>query len=600
MNLSKIKDSILSFKHTYRVSLRYKVILVFILAIVPPAILFGFIITSISQSAIRKSIFNEQKEILSRVADRITSQVDFHTKLLSTNTNIARLSGQLRAQKIRDIFAQGQSFSEIAFVNPAGREQWKYTRQGSASKKLYNKSKRKEFYKAVSGGIYISDVNFSNDRHPYIIVSAPAQDRAGVMIAKMDFDLMWEWISAIKVGREGHAFVVDSRGNLIAHPEPERVFAHSDFSKLPVVKDFLDKRLSSTDRWSEYRDERGKKVVALYQALDKLGWAVVTQIPASEVYMPIRKMQQNIAMWTFIWTGIFLIFGYRMVERIINPVNLLQKGAQEISRGKLDIKLNIHTGDEIEELAKNFETMAFNLKQLETLRQDLTRMIIHDLKGPLSGIMGSLDYLESGMLGDVNADQIKILSLAKKSSESMLSMIQNMLDVAKMEEGKLELRREPVDLKTILLERQHQFEPLIAREEKSITSDIEEHLPEAFIEKNLIERVINNLLTNALNHTLKGGAIRLSLKNAGGQFEIAVSDNGAGIPPEYIDKIFEKFVQVHRRQAHLRTGAGLGLTFCKMVIETHGGKIRVESELGKGSSFIFTLPIEKHALTGVA
>ena len=131
---------------------------------------------------------------------------------------------------------------------------------------------------------------------------------------------------------------------------------------------------------------------------------------------------------------------------------------------------------------------------------------------------------------------------------------------------------------------------MASSEQKKIILDIHTGLPMLSAEKHLIERVVNNLLSNALSHTASGGLIEISLKKLGDFFEARVSDNGAGIPPEYIDKIFEKFVQVKRREAHLRTGAGLGLTFCKMVIETHGGSIRVESKLNQGSSFIFTLP----------
>jgi signal transduction histidine kinase len=103
--------------------------------------------------------------------------------------------------------------------------------------------------------------------------------------------------------------------------------------------------------------------------------------------------------------------------------------------------------------------------------------------------------------------------------------------------------------------------------------------------------VLNNLISNAIHHTSGEGSIVIKAKKSGNFVEISVSDNGAGIPAEYIDKIFEKFVQVERKKVQLRTGAGLGLTFCKMVVEAHGGKIRVESELNKGSSFILTLPI---------
>jgi signal transduction histidine kinase len=287
---------------------------------------------------------------------------------------------------------------------------------------------------------------------------------------------------------------------------------------------------------------------------------------------------------------VFLFLGFRFVQRIINPLSILQQGAKQISQGKLDITLDIHTGDELEDLAHNFAKMASALRQLEALRQDLTRMIIHDLKSPLSGIMGSLDYLDSGLLGEVNADQKHIVTLAKKSSDTMLSMIQNLLDVAKMEEGKLDLKRETVDLAAILAERKHQFEALAVSESKQIALETAMSAAPASLEKNLIERVLNNLISNALNHTSSGGKIVLGLKQVSGAYEVSVSDNGVGIPPEYREKIFEKFVQVERKQARLRTGAGLGLTFCRMVVETHGGKIRVESELNKGSSFIITLP----------
>jgi len=331
--------------------------------------------------------------------------------------------------------------------------------------------------------------------------------------------------------------------------------------------------------------------VALYQSMPKLGWAVITQIPAREVYEPISRMYKNILLWTLFWTAVFLVVGYQLVARIIGPLSLLESGARQISQGRLDINLDIRTGDEIESLAKNFEKMAQALKRLEEVKQDLTRMIIHDLKSPLSGIMGSLDYLESGMMGEMTREQGKIVTLAKKSSESMLEMIQNLLDVAKMEEGKLELKKEEFDITLLVHERLQQFETLVKNEQKSLTLNIADNVPKVSAEKHLIERVLNNLISNAVHHTSMGGSIIISVAKIEGFVEVRVSDNGAGVPPEYIDKIFEKFVQVERRKAQLRTGAGLGLTFCRMVIETHGGLIRVESELNKGSSFIFTLPV---------
>jgi signal transduction histidine kinase len=159
-----------------------------------------------------------------------------------------------------------------------------------------------------------------------------------------------------------------------------------------------------------------------------------------------------------------------------------------------------------------------------------------------------------------------------------------------MEEGKMDLHRQNVDLCAVLDERRAQLEPLAVTERKTITLETTVDKADVQADKNLIERVINNLISNALHHTSGGGQIRLMLKSMPGSYEIAVADNGVGVPKEYLEKIFEKFVQVKRAEAKLRSGAGLGLTFCKMAVEAHGGNIRVESELNKGSSFIFSLP----------
>lgn len=570
---------------SFRMSLRYKIILLFVLAIVLPAILISFAVTSISRESVRNLIYDQQREALRLVAEKINPQIQRHMQLLEINRSMGQMLAGKQISLARGILQQGDAFSEIVLIDIYGREQWKCRRDGI----VMSHGRLPQPVPLVKK--YISPVYLSGDRHPFIWLSVSLSSGRGMLAGKLELGQMWKWISEVKIGETGHAFVVDRKGNLIAHREPERVWAHSNFKELPIVKDFFNKSQSSPEDWREYLDERGEKVVSLYEPLPDLGWAVISQIPSKEVYRPIAEMRRSVFLWTIFWTGVFLVVGVKFVQRITNPLAELQKGVQKISQGKLDIALNIKTGDEIGELAENIEKMAQDLKQLEELRQDLIRMIIHDLKSPLSGIMGSLDYLECGMLGPLEPDQKKILTLAKKSSETMLSMIQNLLDIAKMEEGKLELQKEKVEMRELLRERLGQFEALAITEKKTVILNIAQNVPPAFIDRHLIERVINNLLSNALHHTSMGGKINLGLKANGNAIEVSVSDDGVGIPPEYKDKIFEKFVQVQKKQHHLRTGAGLGLTFCKMVVESHGGAIHVESELNKGSSFIFDLPI---------
>jgi signal transduction histidine kinase len=173
-------------------------------------------------------------------------------------------------------------------------------------------------------------------------------------------------------------------------------------------------------------------------------------------------------------------------------------------------------------------------------------------------------------------------------------MIQNLLDVAKMEKGQLNLKVEPVAIGALMDGCIESFRVQVEREQKSLVKVLAESLNGTAVplDKPLIRRVLNNLISNALRHTLKGGAITVRASIQEQKLVLSVQDNGEGIPEQYRTKIFNKFVQVERKQARLRSGTGLGLAFCKMAVELHGGHISVESQVGQGSTFQVLLPIQ--------
>ncbi|MEW6041709.1 MAG: HAMP domain-containing sensor histidine kinase, partial [Elusimicrobiota bacterium] len=177
--------------------------------------------------------------------------------------------------------------------------------------------------------------------------------------------------------------------------------------------------------------------------------------------------------------------------------------------------------------------------------------------------------------------------------ENLHTLIQNLLDISKMEDNKLPLRQEKVKLFDLLYDTGKQFGLAAKTESKEFTFSIQDEIPVVKIDAMLIKRVVTNLLTNSLHHTTSGGKIWLSVANneESRTVRVEIGDDGVGIPEEYRTRIFEKFVQVERRRARLRTGTGLGLTFCKMAVELHGGKIWVESEEGRGSKFFFEIPL---------
>jgi signal transduction histidine kinase len=225
------------------------------------------------------------------------------------------------------------------------------------------------------------------------------------------------------------------------------------------------------------------------------------------------------------------------------------------------------------------------LKELQHTKERLTQMIIHDLKNPLTGVKANLEIVGMDDLGETQ----ECLDAAQRSCDLLFNMIQDLLDISKMEEGQLSLNSEMLSLSEIVAPSVREIEVPAHAEDKEIIVDIPSNLPRLNADRNLLYRTLSNLLINAIKHTGRGGTITIRARQQHNELRVEIIDNGHGIPASYLEKIFEKFAQVETRQ---RTGTGLGLTFCKMAIEAHNGRIWAESEEGKGSTFIFVIPFQ--------
>jgi signal transduction histidine kinase len=226
------------------------------------------------------------------------------------------------------------------------------------------------------------------------------------------------------------------------------------------------------------------------------------------------------------------------------------------------------------------------LRRLEKLRDNLTHMVIHDLTSPLSVIFYCLDMVKYDAAENLSASTEKFVALARHSAEEMNNMIRSILDVNKMGAGEMKLRHEPCELDSLIRGVLAAPQPL--PENRTVTFDIPESSLTAAADVGLIRRVLQNLLSNALRYTPAGGNVRIVVTPSSSEIRIAIADAGPGIAPENHQRIFEKFGQVE--DSNHRLGTGLGLTFCKLAVEAHGGRIGVESEVGKGCTFWFALP----------
>lgn len=238
------------------------------------------------------------------------------------------------------------------------------------------------------------------------------------------------------------------------------------------------------------------------------------------------------------------------------------------------------------ELQGNYQ----RLQELESLRDSLTHMVIHDLRTPLTSLLSGLEMLEAG--GDLNDDQDQILAIATRGGRTLLGMINDLLDISKMESGTLTLEYRETAPAELIDRVVSQVAHLAAGKQIIIQSDAPSHLPVLQADEEKLLRTLANLVGNAVKFTPPRGTITITarLQENGTGLLFSVTDTGEGIPKEAFGRIFEKFGQVETRKAGRKMSTGLGLTFCKMVVEAHGGTIRVESKLGQGSTFLFTIP----------
>lgn len=587
-----VLDSIIKSKPT----LRRKFSGLVILAVIIPAVAIAAGVIRLSKQQLNQSIQQTHQEIAQRIGDRITIWLGNVKGLICT---LARrqefVQGNTGSQvkALKDLMRDYVWLEECVVMDRRGKETLKLIRDQRGrcirSAKLVSRKNRREFTVPISGTNYVSPVDFS--RGPRVIISVPIKNKCGVLMARINLKPIFYLVSETKIGQSGYAYVVDEKGNLIAHPRRERLFSTANLAHLAVVREAIGKEPEITSSHL-YRDEEKKKVIALYRQIKGLGWAVIVQSPVREAYGPIRKLTLRVVGWTIFWMVVVVSLGMFFVHRMLKPVEKLQTGVEAIGRGDLDTSLDVRTDDEIGELAHSFNKMAQSLKASEGLKKDMLHMLVHDMKNPLTGIMGGLKLVLGKKGQALSAAQWNILEMVGRSSKRLLGMVSNLLDVVRVEEGKLSLRDEKFKIEEIVRENIDEIKPFIRKEKKKLVADLEKGLPAMRADRDLLDRVISNLLNNALKHTPTGGEIRVQVQYIpqSEEFRVAVANTGEWIPENRREEIFEKFRHGEEQREGWKPATGLGLTFCKAAVEAHGGKIWVESQPGKGNEFIFVIP----------
>ena len=312
------------------------------------------------------------------------------------------------------------------------------------------------------------------------------------------------------------------------------------------------------------------------------------ELPAAEraslLYQPIGRF--------FLWGGLLavviaILLTFVLSRRILSPIHALTVTAGQLGRGNFSERVKSPDKGEVGTLAQAFNKMADDLERAERLRRNLVADVAHELRTPLSNIQGYLEAIRDGV---VTADAAAIQSLYEEAT--LLSRLtEDLQDLTLAEAGELRLVRQAKDITKIINQTVTAMQAHAATKGISLVVNITAELPLCDIDSHRISQVLYNLVDNAVAHTPQGGTITVAARQQDKWVEVSVTDTGEGIPAEELANLFERFYRVDKSRTRKTGGHGLGLTIARRLVESHGGKIEAQSEVGKGSRFTFTIPV---------
>ena len=301
----------------------------------------------------------------------------------------------------------------------------------------------------------------------------------------------------------------------------------------------------------------------------------------------IARINQNLLVGVLGAAALSLLLGWLLSFSLIRPVKELIHATQDVAQGNLEREVPVRSKDELGVLTKSFNQMSVQLKQSRDLRRKMTADIAHELRTPLSIILGHTEALSEGKLGaspetfDIIYDEAKRLAL----------LVEDLRTLSLSEAGELALTLEPVSPADLMERVVNAYQPKTQALNISMESSADANLPDVNIDPHRIIQVFGNLLDNALRYTPSGGRVRLSAQAAVAGIEFRIQDSGPGISETDLPYVFDRFYRGDKARSRQDGGSGLGLAISKSIIEAHGGQIRAESPTGEGTTIIFVLPI---------
>ena len=341
-----------------------------------------------------------------------------------------------------------------------------------------------------------------------------------------------------------------------------------------------------------YKTEKSKAVDHILEALDRL-----KSNTQQDTYKKVRNLAdagakaRQAALVITVGSLIFILFiSFVITRSITKPIAILKNKTREIAQGRLDGNLRISSPPEIRELAAAFNLMCQKLNELEKMKADFFASMSHELRTPLTSIKEGTGLLLEGVGGATTDKQQRLLTIVAEESHRLISLVNSLLDLSKMEAGMMTYNFEKSGLAPLINQAVVEITPLVEAKEIKLETEIPAGLPSVRVDRERILQALRNLIGNAVKFTPRAGRVRVAVRSIDDKVEVSVWDTGPGIAPENLKTIFDKFHQGALKGTFSANGTGLGLAIAKHIVTSHGGQIWAENHPLEGSTFIFILP----------
>jgi two-component system, NtrC family, sensor kinase len=536
-------------------------------------------------------------------------------------SNLPWASGALNARDRRDEYQRllklVPAIAEIRSADAKGSERIKVSRvdidEMNSGKSI---EKDDTFRKARQTGVNYSAIYFKDGSEPYLTLGVrDGGNHAGadgwVTLVELNLKFVGDVVRDIRFGSQGQAFVIDNVNHLVAHPNINYVLRKTDMSPLPQVQALhaqINSATAAKPNSITGTSLDGIKVLTTYAPIGVAGWWIFVEQPVSEAFGSVYFALVRTGFMFLFGIGFALAASYALARRLSRPILAVQHGAAQIGAGDLATRISVKTGDEVEALAEEFNRMAAQLQdyttglerkvaektaQLELANRHKSEFLAnmsHELRTPLNAVIGFSDVLRERMFGPLNDKQAEYVKDINASGQHLLSLINDILDLSKIEAGHMDIAPAPFSLHAALENALTLVRERAARQRLELVLEVEPEIETIVADERKIKQVLINLLSNAVKFTPPGGTITIHARRRDDVLAITVSDSGMGIAKDDQATIFEEFKQLKSTGSAKHEGTGLGLSIAKRMIELHGGTISVHSELGAGSAFTFTLP----------